>query len=253
MLHELGVALLLGVSRKSFIGRLSRRSRRRSGWPARWPRASPGSIGACRSCASTTSPRPARRSPSGRPWPYLNASKGTYHRHHDSQALRHRRRSRHRQSGADHGTHRPRAGARRRRPVPPRRSPPSRRHRQGYAALRLYAGAGADGRLHLHGHGCGPAGAAADAGGGHADPLAARRSRRHHLGLPQSLSRTTASSCSGPTATSSPTRSRSPSRRRCRPGARTLAGAARRSAAPCASTMPAGAISNSSRTASPRA
>ena len=46
----------------------------------------------------------------------------------------------------------------------------------------------------------------------HADALDARRSRRHDLGLAQP-SRTTASSCSGPTATSCPTRSRRRSRR----------------------------------------
>ena len=64
------------------------------------------------------------------------------------------------------------------------------------------------GRLHLGRHGRAAARPDADAGGRHADALDARRSRRDDLGLAQSLSRTTASSCSGRTATSSPTRSR---------------------------------------------
>ena len=80
----------------------------------------------------------------------------------------------------------------------------------------------------------------------------ARRSRRHDLGLAQSLSRTTASSCSVPTATSSPTRSSRRSRRRSTtaPAARAAAAAAR--AAPGGSTTPAGATSSSSKSSFPR-
>jgi hypothetical protein len=48
----------------------------------------------------------------------------------------------------------------------------------------------------------------ADAGRRHADALDARRSRRDDLGLAQSLTRTTASSCSARMATSCPTISR---------------------------------------------
>ena len=53
----------------------------------------------------------------------------------------------------------------------------------------------------------------ADAGGGDADALDALRSRGDDLGLAQSLTRTTASSCSAPTASSFRTRSRRGSRR----------------------------------------
>ena len=69
------------------------------------------------------------------------------------------------------------------------------------------------GRLHRRRHGRVPARPDPDAGRRHADALAARRYRRDDLGLAQSLSTTTASSCSARTATSSPTRSRRASRR----------------------------------------
>ena len=54
---------------------------------------------------------------------------------------------------------------------------------------------------------------AADPGRRHADALPAGRSRRHDLGLAQPLSRTTASSCSAPTATSCRTSPKPRSRR----------------------------------------
>ena len=94
-----------------------------------------------------------------------------------------------------------------------RRPPPSRGDRQGHAAVRLHDRDRAGRRLHLGRHGRAPARPDADAGGRHADALDARRSRRDDLGLAQSLTTTTASSCSGRTATSSPTRSSARSRR----------------------------------------
>ena len=55
--------------------------------------------------------------------------------------------------------------------------------------LRLHDRDRADRRLHRRGHGRVPARPDADAGRRHADPLAARRSRRHDLGLAQSVRR----------------------------------------------------------------
>ena len=71
--------------------------------------------------------------------------------------------------------------------VPARRLPPPGGDRQGHAPLRLHDRDGARRRLHLGRHGRAPARPDADAGGRHADPLDARRSRRHDLGLAQFL------------------------------------------------------------------
>ena len=92
--------------------------------------------------------------------------------------------------------------------VSARRTPPSRRDRQGHPAVRLHDRIRAGGGLHLGRHGRAAARPDADAGGRHADALDARRSRRDDFGVPQSVSTTTASSCSARTATSCPTTSR---------------------------------------------
>ena len=69
--HALGVPVLLGASRKKLHRPHFRRpqsARPRAGLAS--PPRSPAPRRACRSCACTTSPRPARRSTSGgRPWP----------------------------------------------------------------------------------------------------------------------------------------------------------------------------------------
>ncbi len=66
--HVFGCAVLLGVSRKSFVGRLSRKEPPKDRLAARSRPASPASTRACRSSASTTSPKPTRPAPSGWPW-----------------------------------------------------------------------------------------------------------------------------------------------------------------------------------------
>ena len=86
--------------------------------------------------------------------------------------------------------------------------------RQGHAAVRLHDRDRAGRRLYLGRHGRAADRPDADTGGRHAHALDARRSRRDDLGLAQSLSTTTASSCSAPTATSSPTTSSARSKRR---------------------------------------
>ena len=60
------VALLLGVSRKSFIGRLSRGEAPKERLAGSLAAGLAGLDRARRSCASMTLPRPVRRSPSGR-------------------------------------------------------------------------------------------------------------------------------------------------------------------------------------------
>ena len=70
-----------------------------------------------------------------------------------------------------------------------RRPPAARRDRQGYPPLRLHDRERADVRLHGGRRRCLPARPDADAGRGDADPVAARRHRRHDLGVAQSVRR----------------------------------------------------------------
>ncbi len=73
--------------------------------------------------------------------------------------------------------------------VSARRPPPSRRDRQGHAAFGLHDRIGDGGGLYLGRHGRAPARPDADAGGGDADAVDARRSRRDDLGFPQPVRR----------------------------------------------------------------
>ena len=61
-----GCPILLAVSRKDFVGALTGRGRRASGWPARSPPSRTASTAARTCCACTTSPPRATSSPCGR-------------------------------------------------------------------------------------------------------------------------------------------------------------------------------------------
>ena len=105
---------------------------------------------------------------------------------HEPQIFRYRR-----DSGpcqwSDHTGARAQGGAGGRSGVSARRSPPPCRHRQGYAALRLHDRIRHGGRVYLGRHGRAAARSDADAGGGDADQVDARRSRRDDFSLPQSV------------------------------------------------------------------
>ena len=124
-------------------------------------------------------------------WPSRGDGKGKVGARawHDAQILRHRRDQGPDQRGADDrgdgAARRPGGG----RAFPARRPSPPGGDRQGHAAFRLYDGDRADLRLHQRRHGRGDGRAGADAGGGDADPLDARRSRRDDLGQPQQVRR----------------------------------------------------------------
>ena len=182
--------------------------------------------GAPPSCGCMTSRKPFRRSRSGRPWRPDGASIAPGAQatcHFSTQGgpvddtretpVRNRRHPRHREYRSDDRRDRAAAGPGGRLPVHPRQPSPSRGDRQGHPAVRLHDGAGAHRRLHRRGHGRDAGRAAADAGDRDADAQPARRSRRDDLRLAQSVSRTTASSCSARTASSSATRPKSRSRR----------------------------------------
>ena len=107
----------------------------------------------------------------------------------DATAVRHRRHPRAGQHPSDDRRGGAGAGQGRRAAVHARRSSPPRGDRQGHAAVRLHAGAGADRGLRLGRDERDAGRPDADAGRGLPDPLAARRSRRDDLGLAQSLPR----------------------------------------------------------------
>ncbi len=104
--------------------------------------------------------------------------------------LRHRWHSRPGQHPSDDGRGGPARRPGRRAAVPHRRRPsPSGGDRQGHAPVRLYDRAGAGGGPGLGRHGRAHLRPPADAGRGDDDPLDARRSGHHDLGLAQRLRR----------------------------------------------------------------